>query len=53
MGRVRSTNEGYEQFVVQHLGWEKPKGKRPFLRYRRKCESNVNMDVNETGWGVF
>jgi hypothetical protein len=36
-----------------HIGfwWEKPKGKRPLGRPRRRLEDNIKMDLREIGWG--
>jgi hypothetical protein len=30
---------------------EKPEGKRPLGRHKRKRESNIKMDLKETEWG--
>jgi hypothetical protein len=30
-----------------------PDGKRQFGRSRRKWENNINMDLQELGWGVI
>jgi hypothetical protein len=29
---------------------EKPEGKRPLRRPRRRCVGNIKMDLRETGW---
>ena len=29
----------------------KPEGRRPFGRPRHRWEDNINMDVQEVGWG--
>jgi hypothetical protein len=31
--------------------WEKPEGKRPLGRPRRRWVDNIRMDVGEVGWG--
>jgi hypothetical protein len=31
---------------------EKPEGKRPPGRPRRRWEDNIKMDLQEVGWGV-
>jgi len=31
----------------------KPKGKRPLRRPRRRCEDNINMDLQDVGCGVL
>jgi len=33
--------------------WEKPEGKRPLGRPRRRCENNIKMDIQEVGWGTW
>jgi hypothetical protein len=37
-----------------HIGywWEKPEGKRPQGRPRRKWLDNIKIDLRETGWVV-
>jgi hypothetical protein len=30
---------------------EKPEGKRPLRRHRRRWEDNIKMDLIEVGWG--
>jgi hypothetical protein len=30
---------------------EKPEGKRPLERPRRRCEDGIRMDIWEIGWG--
>jgi hypothetical protein len=32
---------------------EKPEGKRPLGRPRRRRVGNIKMDLTETGWGVM
>jgi hypothetical protein len=32
---------------------EKPEGKRPLGRPRHRWEDNINMDLQEVGWGVW
>jgi hypothetical protein len=32
---------------------EKPKGKRPLGRHRRRWEENIRMDLREIEWGVM
>jgi hypothetical protein len=32
---------------------EKPEGKRPLGRHRRRWEDNIILDLRETGWGVM
>jgi hypothetical protein len=32
---------------------EKPEGKRPLGRHRRRWEDNIKMDVREIGWSVM
>jgi hypothetical protein len=36
-----------------HIGfwWEKPEGKRPLGRPRRRWEDNIKMDLRQIGWG--
>jgi hypothetical protein len=31
----------------------KPEGKRPLGRHRRRWEHNINMDLQEVGWGAW
>jgi hypothetical protein len=32
---------------------EKPEGKRPLGRIRRRWENNIKMDLRETGWDIM
>ena len=32
---------------------EKPEGKRPLGRPRRRWEDNIKMDLQEVGWGIW
>jgi hypothetical protein len=32
---------------------EKPEGRRPLGRPRRRCEDNIKMDLREVGWGAW
>jgi hypothetical protein len=41
---------GYDR-GVQRLLVEKPEGKRPFGRQRRRWEDNIKMDLQEVGGG--
>ena len=38
--------------VYRVLVW-KPEGKRPLGRPRPRWEDNINMDLQEVGWGVW
>jgi len=49
MGGTRSLY-GKEESCIQDLVG-KPKGKRPFGRPRRGWEYNINIDLQEFGWG--
>jgi hypothetical protein len=31
---------------------EKPEGRRPLVRLRRRWECNIKMDLREVGWGA-
>ena len=31
---------------------EKPEGKRPLGRHRRKWKDNIKIDLQEVGWGI-
>jgi hypothetical protein len=30
----------------------RPEGKRPLARHRRRWEDNINMDLQDVGWGM-
>ena len=49
MGRACSAYRGEER-RIQGFG-EKPEGKRPLGRPRRKWEDNIKMDLHEVGCG--
>jgi len=49
MGGAGSTY-GEEEKCIQGFGG-KPKGKKPFGRPRHRWEDNINMDIQEVGWG--
>jgi len=40
-----------EDSVVHKLLVEKPEGKRPFWRQRRRLEDNIKIDLQEVGCG--
>ena len=40
-----------EDSVVHKLLVEKPEGKRPFWRQRRRLEDNIKIDLQEVGGG--
>jgi hypothetical protein len=40
-----------EERCIQGSGG-KPEGKRPLRRPRRRWEDNINMNLQEVGWGV-
>ena len=48
MGLVCSSYGGRERVLV-----EKPEGKRPLRRPRRRREDNIKMDLQEVGYGVM
>jgi hypothetical protein len=31
---------------------EKPEGRRPLGRLRRRCKDNIKVDLQEVGWGM-
>jgi hypothetical protein len=49
MGRACSTNG--ENRNAYRILVEKPEGKRPLGRARRRWENNIRMDLREIGWG--
>jgi hypothetical protein len=49
MGGPCSTNEGKRK--AYRLLVEKPVGKRPLGRPRRRWVDNIRMDLGEVGWG--
>jgi hypothetical protein len=53
MGRPCSTNGGKEEEKknAYRLLVEKPQGKRPLGRPRRRWVDNIRMDLGEVGWG--
>ena len=46
MQRVWGKGEAYKGFW-----WEKPEGRRPFGRPRRRWQDNIKMDLQEVGCG--
>jgi hypothetical protein len=40
-----------EDRVVHRVLVEKPEGKRPLRRPRRRWEDNIKMDLQKVGWG--
>jgi hypothetical protein len=47
VARMRDRRGEYRVLV------EKPEGKKPFGRPRRKWEDNIKMDHQKVGWGVW
>jgi hypothetical protein len=47
-GHVARMGDGRKVYTVL-VG--KPKGKRPLVRPRRRCEVGIKMDLREIGWG--
>jgi hypothetical protein len=41
-----------EKRITYRILVEKPEGKRPLGRPRRRWENNIKMDLREVGWGV-
>jgi len=39
--------------VVYRVLVGKPEGKRPLGRYKRSCEDNIKMDLQEVGGGLW
>jgi hypothetical protein len=48
MGRAYNTN-GSEEKCIEDIG-EKPEGKRPLGRPRRRRVENIKIDLGEVGW---
>jgi hypothetical protein len=49
MGRTCGTYRGEERCIRGLM--EKPEGRRPLGRPRRRCEDNIKMDLREVGMG--
>ena len=47
MGESCGTNGGEGVFMG------KPERNKPFGCSRRRCENNIEMDVQEIGWGIY
>jgi hypothetical protein len=50
VGRACSLYRGEERCIQGLVG--KPEGKRPLGRPKHSWEDNINMDLQEVGWGM-
>ena len=50
MGVVCSTYEKRDAYSIL-VG--KPEGKKPLVKPRSRCEDNIQMDLQEVGWGAW